>query len=349
MEIARESVFVSALRSFCKVFFSIIALFIALFITMTVYSMFSSPYEMEVKTSIEVLPNLNNSLDVMPLNSPVILRLDVHGVIGALTLTSQKVEDILIDSRRGVLGHDRVKAILLHLDTPGGGATDSDNIYRMLKAYKEAYKVPVFAYVDGMCASGGMYISSAADKTYASPPSIIGSVGVRSGPFFNVSDAMGRYGIQSKTLTQGLDKDMMNPFRPWTADEGSDIMSTMAFLYQRFVNLVTASHPRLDREKLIGEYGAKIFVGPEAEKLGYIDVADAEYKTALADLMHQANLDPQKPYQVVHLKPKIDFITALSNNSQSIFGKLFENWFPVKGTPNFHDQFAYLYEAGVTQ
>jgi len=344
-----ESIFISAWRSFCKTLFSFFGLFVAAGVLLLVIGMFSSPYEMEEKTSIEVLPDLNNELEIRSMSAPVVLRIDIHGEIGTEFLNTERMQDILVDSRRGVLGHGRVKAILLHMDTPGGGVTDSDNIYRMIKAYKAQYNVPVYAYVDGMCASGGMYISSAADKVYAGPASVVGSVGVRSGPFFNVSDTMGRYGVQAKTLTQGLDKDMMNPYRPWKPNEDESLMSTLSFFYQRFVDIVTAAHPNLNRDKLVNVYGARVYVGPEAEKLGYVEAADTDYKTALTDLMQQAKIDPKQQYQIVQLKPRIDFFTALSQHSSSFVGKLLSPWIPARLEQRKSEPFLYLYEPGITQ
>lgn len=323
MEIANESVFVSAIRSFCKVFFACIALFLAFFVAMILYSAFASPYSPVDKTTVVVLPNLNNETDLVSFGSPVVLRINIDGVIGTPgVLDTTTMENILRDSRRGMLAKDRVKAVLLHLNTPGGSGRDSDNMYRLLKAYKEEYKVPVYAYVDGFCASGGMFISAAADRMYASPPSVIGSVGVIWGPFFNVSEALARFGVQSKTLTEGADKDTMTPFRPWKPDEGADLNAIMASSYQRFVDIVAASHPRLDKTKLMNEYGAKVFDAQTAEKLGYIDVADAEYKTALKDLLTAANIDAAQPYQVIELTPKVGWISPLSNQFNLLHGKI---------------------------
>ena len=162
----------------------------------------------------------------MASTAPVILQINVHGVIGdPKTLDTHTIENILIESRTGDLKDNRVKAILLHMNTPGGTVVDSDNIYRLVKEYKERYKVPVFAYIDGLCASGGMYVSCAADQVFAGHSSIIGSVGVIIGPFFNLFDTLTKIGMKMETITQGLDKDMMTPFRPWKEDEDASFES----------------------------------------------------------------------------------------------------------------------------
>jgi protease-4 len=349
MEICRESIFVSMIRSFCKAFFSVIAIFLALFVISVVYALFSSPFEPEEKTEVVILSDLNDELEVRGFNTPVVLRVNINGIVGEpLKLDSETIETILIDSNRGFL-KGRVKAILLYLNTPGGAVVDADNIYRMLKATKEKYKIPIYGYVDGLCASGGMYISCAADKMYANPTSVIGSVGVIMGPFFNFVEGLNKIGVSSQTITQGLDKDMMSPFRPWKPDEDASLRSIMAFFYHRFVDLVAATHPRMNKDLLVSEYGANVFDGPGAVQRGYIDIADAEYKTALGDLMTAANIDPSHPYQVVELRPKFNFFSQISSRAATLFsGKIEHHFnFGAKRPPSIRDQFAYLYEPGV--
>jgi signal peptide peptidase SppA len=258
-------------------------------------------------------------------------------------LDSESIEHVLLDSRSGNFKDNRIKGILLHMNTPGGTVVDSDNIYRMLKTYKERYKVPVFAYIDGLCASGGMYISCAADQVFAGPASIIGSVGVIIGPFFNVVDTMKKMGIISKTITAGLDKDMMTPFRPWKADEDSSLKAVTDYFYQQFVDIVAASRPRLDKTKLINEYGAKIFDPVTAQHLGYVDFADASRDDALVALLKEANVDASKTYQVVQLEPKSEWLSSLLNSKSPLFTGKIEHSIET-GAPHIRDQIAYLYQ-----
>lgn len=255
------------------------------------------------KNKIEILPDLNGSTKILPLNTPVILRLDIDSVIGKTQLTSEDFMYQLTESRKGFLKKDRVKGILLYIDSPGGAPTDSDTIYKNLLSYKEKYSVPVFAFVDGMCASGGFYIACASNKIYASPMSIIGSVGSLMGPFVNFSKALDKWGIGSITLTQGKDKDIMNPLRPWTKDEDQTLKEINEYIYQRFVSTVSYSR-NINKDKIINEYGAHVFSCQKAKEIGYIDVADAYYEDALKDLLKEANIDISKPYQVVTLSLK---------------------------------------------
>ena len=101
---------------------------------------------------------------------------------------------------------------------------DADGIYRAIKHYKEQYQVPVIAYVDGLCASGGMYIACAADKIYATDVSLVGSVGVLFPSFMNFSKLLDTVGVQSLTISSCKGKDDMNPLRPWK-EGGKDVFS----------------------------------------------------------------------------------------------------------------------------
>lgn len=343
MEVARESIFVSALRTFCRMFFAIAGILLAFLLFSLLYSAASPSPLLEEKTELHILPNIEGNRDLVVPSAPVLLQINVHGVIGdPKTFDTEILENILIDSRNGLLRKDRVKGILLHFNTPGGTVVDSDNIYHLLKAYKEKYKVPIFGYVEGLCASGGMYIASAADQIFAGPASIVGSVGVVIGPFLNVYDLLQKVGIQARTLTQGIDKDMMNPTRPWREGEDASLNAVSAFLYERFVRLVTEARPRLDKRKLVEEYGAKIFDCVEGEKLGYVDHALSSRDEALKALAKEADVDIAKSYQVVELSPRRNWLAGLISEKSPLFTGKIEHSLDI-GQPKIYDPFAYLF------
>ncbi len=345
MEVQRESIFISAIRSFFKVFFAVCGLFLGFIVMSIIYGALSGTPAMEAKTKIQYLPDAHNNKEIVSSSAPVILQMNIHGVIGEPNgLDSASVQNVLLESRTSLLKGDRVKAILLHMNTPGGTVVDADNIYRMLQEYKAQYKVPIYAYVDGLCASGGMYISCAADQIYAGPASIIGSVGVIIGPFFNVVDGLAKIGIASQTITEGLDKDMMTPFRPWKPNEDASLKAVTAYFYQRFVDLMTTARTRLDKTKLVDVYGAQVFNPVQAQEYGYIDHANASRNEALLALMQEAKIDPNKPYQVVSLEPKNEWISSLLNEKASpLFTGKIEHTIDT-GAPKIKDQVAYLYQ-----
>lgn len=349
MEVQRESIFVSALRSFAKMFFAVCGLFLAFIVMSLIYGSIadtdSSP--IEPKTKIKYLPDAEGNRAISS-TSPVVLQINIHGVIGdPKGINTDSIQSILLDSRQNTLKGDRVKAILLHMNTPGGAVVDSDNIYRMIREYKARYKVPVFAYVDGLCASGGMYVSSSADKMFAGPASTVGSVGVIIGPFFNVVDALGKIGVTPKTITEGLDKDMMTPFRTWKPDESAPLQALTAYFYHRFVDIVTEARPRLSKEKLISDYGAKVFDPVKAQELGYVDVANSSRSMALLALLEEAKIPKDQTYQVIALEPKSEWISEIFQSSSPIFTGKIEHSFDFGGLP-IRDQMAYLYDPAET-
>jgi signal peptide peptidase SppA len=328
-----EPIFKGVFRSFCTAIAVILGLAAGVGITLMAISAILGPQYLPPPSEPTIMPDAQGERSVLSGRSPAILRLDFHGVIGMGDLVSSKIENILIDSREAFLKGDRVKAILLHINTPGGAADDADTIYRALMQYKAKYKVPIYAYVEGLCASGGMYIASAADQIYASPSSVIGSVGVRMGPNFNFSETMTKVGVTSLTLTEGKDKDALNPFRPWKPDEDANLRPIMASLYQRFVAIVTAARPHLTKEKLVSDYGAHVYIAQEAQKLGYIDFADTDYSQTVAALAEAAQI--KEAYQVVLLSPPQPFLGGLA---QSLAPKKFLQSLNLSG------KFLYLYE-----
>lgn len=326
MKISRESIFISAIRSFFNTLFGAIGVFIAIIPAFIIFSIFMPGDQKDsFKNRLEILPDLNGNTKILSLGSPVILQLDIHGVIGK-SLTSTDIMHQLIESRKGLLRNDRVKGILLNINSPGGEATDSDDIYRNLLAYKEKYKVPIFTYVNGLCASGSFYIACASNSIYASPMSMIGSVGSLLGPFFNFSKAFDKWGINTLTLTEGKDKDMMNPFRPWKKDEEQSLVDINEYIYQRFVNIVSLSR-HIDKDKIINEYGAKVFNCQKAKEIGYIDRAGSSYNEALEDLLNKAQIDTSKTYQIVGLYPKKIWYHAFISKTQSFIKTIIKELF----------------------
>ncbi len=312
----RESIFVGAFRSFCTSFAAIVGALIGLALVAIGFMIISGPNFLPPKSEPILQPDAHGNRTLLPGHAPAILRLDFHGVIGMGDLTGEKIQNLLLDSRDDFLKGGRVKAILLHMNTPGGTVVDADSIYRSLLAYKAEYNVPIYAFVDGLCASGGMYIASAADKVFATPSSVIGSVGVIMGPSFNFADAMTKLGVASLTLTEGKDKDALNPFRPWKPGEEASLQAIMASLYEQFVGIVVKARPGLSKEKLVGDYGAQVYVAQEAQKLGYVDNGQTNYFETIAQLAAAGGIKETEAYQVVQLVAPHPLLPALA---QSVF------------------------------
>lgn len=347
----RESIFTSSVRSFfialCGIAGLIFGIFLILFIFGIVGSVLPSALDGEPEIVYnykpEVRPNANGIRQIESSKAPVILKVNIHGVIGLDSLTRKAVAQQLVESRERAFDDDRVKAILLSIDSPGGTVIDADGIYRELQAYKERYKVPVYAYVDGLCASGGYYIASAADKIFASNASLIGSVGVLVPSIMNFSQLMEKVGVQAITLYDGKGKDNLNPFRPWRKGEEENLQNSINYFYQLFVDVVTAKRPGLDKTKLVEEFGANVYPAEIAKQNGYIDETNASLSQTLKLLTEHIGIKDNF-YQVVELDNK-NWLSELFSSQFNLFSGKISHQISIKSElPSELDgQYLFLY------
>ena len=252
------------------------------------------------QTTLEVLPNHEWKINEFSKTAPTILQIDLRGVIGlSRHLRRQEVRKILVESLDGDLKPGQVKGILLYIDSPGGTVDDADGIYQLIKEYKAKTKVNVIAFVDGLCASGGMYIACSADKIIATKVSMVGSIGVIMPTAFNVSSLLTRLGVESTTIFAGVGKDDLNPFRPWKEDEEAPYQNLINNAYDQFITLVSAARPLLTKP-VLQEIGAQVFPTDQALTKGYIDEINDSYFAVLE--AYSGTLGIQSTYQVVQLK-----------------------------------------------
>ena len=334
----------SSLKTFFMSVCAIIGLFIGFFIILLVLNVIQSAESTPTSYyELEVRPNANGVRKVLSKNAPVVLKLNIDGMIGGESLNSRSVNEILVESRENTLKGDRVKAILLAINSPGGTVNDADGIYRAILNYKKQHNVPVYAYVDGLCASGGMYIASAADKIYSTDTSLIGSVGVLTGPFVNASALMEKIGLSALTLSAGIGKDDLNPLRPWVKGEEKPLQSIVDYYYEYFVAIVTKARTSLSKEKLMAEYGAKIFPAAQAKEYGFIDVVGASYESTLSELVAAIDIDDDY-YQVVELT-KSAWASLFHTETSLLFGKIKHVFnLPIECDPIFQNPYLYLYK-----
>ena len=161
-------------------------------------------------------------------------------------------------------------------------------------------------------------------KIYASPPSIIGSVGAIMGPIFNFHDLMQQYNIQARAISKGIDKGILNPFLPYKEKaQTTSLQPIVDQSYEYFVDVVVKNRQTLDKQKLIHEYGAKVYSAVDAKELGFIDEANANYNQTLQDLV--THLDIKEKYQVYEVQTPptvIEGIFELNSSLSDIFLKM---------------------------
>lgn len=155
------------------------------------------------------------------------------GILGSAPSMTSRVRLELDMARQD----ESVRGVLLRIDSPGGGVTASDLIYREITRFRQETGKPVVAYLLDTAASGGYYIAVAADRIIASPTTITGSIGVIA-YFPNVKGLADKVGVEVKALTSGPNKDIGSPFRPMAPEEEKLLRGMILSMYERFVDVV---------------------------------------------------------------------------------------------------------------
>ncbi|MBM4306396.1 MAG: signal peptide peptidase SppA [Deltaproteobacteria bacterium] len=162
-----------------------------------------------------------------------------------------------------------VKAIILRIDSPGGGVGPSQEIYREVMKIKANQKKKVITSMGSVAASGGYYIASASDLIVANPGTITGSIGVIM-EFTNIEELFKKIGIKGVVLKSGEHKDIGSPFREMTAEEKTLIQSVIDNVHQQFIQAV-AEGRKMDRSKVAQVADGRILTGEQAKQLGLVD------------------------------------------------------------------------------
>lgn len=178
---------------------------------------------------------------------------------------------------------DHVKALVLRINSPGGGATASDQIYAELTRFKRERKVPVVAALGDLAASGGYYIACAGDRIVAHPTTVTGSIGVIL-LNLNLEGLLGKIGVRNETYKAGAHKDLLSPFRGATPEERRIIQSVLDTMHARFIAVVRESRPGLDPRRVPELTDGRIFDAPQAVAAGLVDeVGDLRQAIAIAE------------------------------------------------------------------
>ena len=196
---------------------------------------------------------------------------EIHGVIG----NHVKIPEFsrLIDS---VVGNQRLKALLLDIDSPGGSATGSEVLYRAIQRVAE--EKPVYAYVRGMGASGGYYLACAASKVYALPTALVGSIGViYLRPV--LEQLLSKVGVDFSVYKSGEFKDMTGFWRSPTDRESEKFQELINEIFDNFVAVV-AEGRSLDEAKVREIATGEIMTAQKGIGQGLVDEI-GDFKDAL--------------------------------------------------------------------
>jgi len=173
----------------------------------------------------------------------------------------------IIDQLHKFKKHRKVKAIVIRIDSPGGGVGPSQEIYEEIKKIKKVKKV--VSSIGSIGASGGYYVACATDKIVANPGAITGSIGVIV-KYANFKELMEKIGLKGIVIKSGKYKDIMSPLRDITADEKNLLQNVIDDIHSQFVSVV-AEERHLEKAEVEAIADGRIFTGVQAKELGLID------------------------------------------------------------------------------
>jgi protease-4 len=189
------------------------------------------------------------------------------------TIAVVEIKGVISDSR-GIIEEmkqyqedEGVKAIILRIDSPGGGVGPSKEIHR--EVMKIRSKKKVLTSMGSVAASGGYYIACASDLIVANPGTITGSIGALM-EFTNLEELLRKIGIKGVVLKSGEHKDMGSPFREMSPEDRRILQDVIDDVHQQFVNAV-AEGRKMDRAKVLQIADGRILSGEQARRVGLVD------------------------------------------------------------------------------
>ncbi|SDN28226.1 S49 family peptidase [Allokutzneria albata] len=255
------------------------------------------------------LPILGNQGE----RAPVVAVVRLHGVItpnpspvarGALNL--QALESALTKA----FEHDRLAAVALLINSPGGSPTQSALIATRIRELADEKKVPVLAFCEDAAASGGYWLACAADEIYAHGTSMVGSIGViNSG--FGLDRVLERFGVQRRLHTAGTNKSRLDPFSPEKPEDVEWMRGMLDQLHVQFTDWV--KQRRGDRLRGTDEelFNGEVWLGTKAAELGLTDGVGT---------LRQVVTKRWKRAEITVTEPKKPLLAKLGIGASALFG-----------------------------
>ena len=199
---------------------------------------------------------------------------EAPGALGAATASPETLRNQL----RQATEDRKVRAVVLEVDSPGGGVVPTDQMHDSIQDFKAETGKPVVVSMGQTAASGGYYISTAADRIFANANTLTGSLGVIF-EYLNFTEAAEEYGIQQEVVKSGPFKDIGSPTREPTEEELEILQAYVDEGYDQFVQVIVEG--RGLPEQIVRELAdGRVYSGQQAETLGLVDeLGDLERAT----------------------------------------------------------------------
>ncbi len=186
---------------------------------------------------------------------------DIEGVIVQPKTVAEQLKRYGDDSS--------IKAIILHINTPGGGVAASQEMYNAVKRVRDKKKKPIIASIESVGASGGYYVAAGTNKIFADRGSVVGSIGVIA-QWVNYEDLMRWAKLKDVTMKAGALKDAGNPAREMTAEEKAYFQGLIDNMHSQFIQAV-AEGRKMKEEDVKAIASGRVWTGEQALELKLID------------------------------------------------------------------------------
>jgi len=212
---------------------------------------------------------------------------------------------------------DAIRAVVLRIDSPGGGVAASQEIYEAVKSFRESGK-PIVVSMGSVAASGGYYVACGADSILANPGTTTGSIGVIL-EVPNFKGLLDKIGVKFEVVKSGTFKDTGSPYRDMTSRERKYLQSYINDAFGQFVSVV-AENRRLKKEEVLSFADGRIFTGQQAIELGLVDRL-GDYDAAIRLAAEMAGLKG-KPKTYRFPKKKLTIFDILLGDLSGIKNKI---------------------------
>jgi len=235
---------------------------------------------------------------------------DLEGVIAPEGKASA---DKIIKALNRAFKDSNTQGVVLRINSPGGSPVQSGYINDEVRRLRAKYPdVHLYVVVQDLCASGGYYVASAAEKIYVDKGSMVGSIGVIISSF-GFTGAMEKMGIERRAYTAGENKDFLDPFAPENPTQREHVKQMLSEIHQQFINVV-----RQGRGKRLHEtpdmFSGLVWTGEKSVELGLAD--------GLGSLDYVAR-EVIKAEKVVDYSPKDGLFEQLSDRFGTRVGEAF--------------------------
>ncbi|SSY70646.1 S49 family peptidase [Alysiella crassa] len=258
--------------------------------------------------------NGQNSLAAQSEHTAVI---ELSGVIGGDEFVNHV--DILRDGMEAAYKNKHAKAIIIRANSPGGSPVVSNIAFQEIQRLKNLKKnIPVYVVMEDMCASGCYYIAAAADKIYADPSTLVGSIGVI-GSSFDATGLMDKLGVKRRQRIAGNNKGMGDPFSPETSEQQAIWQQMLNQIHEEFIKAVRAGRgAKLKESENPDLFSGRVYTGIEGRKVGLVDDFGNVYSVA-RDVVKAEKLVDYTPQQD-------DFMRLLTRGLGAKVSTEINNW-----------------------